>query len=111
MRSIVLACVFAAPLCAVAATPNYTSPLATVHQAKPKPKPQMAFLAFVNFTTQEREVRIGDMQYRIPHTTVLHMWVPVGTVVREYSAENQKVNGQELIEVAITDSGKSIMLP
>jgi len=42
---------------------------------------------------------------------VLHLWVPVGTVVREYSTENEKVNGQQLIEVAETDSGKSILLP
>jgi len=109
MRSLILAAVLAAPLCAVAATPNYTSPLATAHQTKPKP--QMVFLGFVNFTTQEREVRIGDLQYKIAHTTVLHLWVPVGTVVREYSTENEKVNGQQLIEVAETDSGKSILLP
>lgn len=111
MRSLVSVCVLAsalaAPLAAVAATPKYTDPLAVSHSAK---APATVYMTFVNFTTQEREVRFGDTQYRVPITGVLHVYVPVGAVVRMYSTENPKVNGQALLQVATSDAGRSVML-
>lgn len=106
MRSIVLALALAAPVSAVAAAPNYTNPMSTLHHAKQ----QAVFVTFVNFTSQEREVRIGDHQYKMPDTSVLHLYVPVGSVVQVYSTQNSKVNGQELLQVSASDAGKSVFL-
>lgn len=110
MRSLLVALVLAAPVCAVANTPNpvptYTHPIDAVHAQKEKP----VFLTFVNFTPQEREVRIGNVQYRMRDVSVLHVYAPVGSVVRLYSASNSKVNGEELMKVAATDSGRNIFL-
>jgi len=107
MRSIVLAFALAAPLCAVAATPNYTHPLTVRHQ---QPKEELVSLTFVNFTTQEHEVRIGDRQYKVAVAKVLRIAVPVGAVVTEYTPENSRTDGKQLIEVAASDAGKNIFL-
>ena len=64
MRSLLIALVLAAPVSAVAATLTYTNPMTTAHQAKE----QTVYVTFVNHTSQEREVRIGDKQYRTPST-------------------------------------------
>jgi cation transport ATPase len=106
MRSIILALVLAAPVSAVAATPTYTNPLSTMHHQRQ----QMVYLTFVNNTLQDREVRIGNNQYMMRPITMLHMFVPVGSVIREYSDQNTKVNGQELMQVSASDAHKSVVL-
>ena len=106
MRSLVLALAFAAPVSAVAAAPTYSNPLSTMHHATE----QDELIMFVNYTSQEREVRIGDHQYAMLPHTMFQKFVPVGSVVRVYSDENSKVNGQELMQVSATDSGKSVFL-
>ena len=106
MRLLVLALALAAPVSAVAATPNYSNPLSSMHHAQE----QMVLVTFVNYTSQEREVRIGDHQYAmLPHTT-FQKFVTVGSVVRVYSDENSKVNGQELMQVSANDNGKNVFL-
>lgn len=106
MRSLVLALALAAPVSAVAGTPTYTNPMTTVHQQKE----QVVFLTFVNYTSQDREVRIGDVPYKIRYDSVLHVYAPVGSVVRVYSLQNTKVTGQQLMQVSAADSGKSVFL-
>jgi hypothetical protein len=109
MRSFMLALAFAAPVCAVAATPNYTNPIHALHSQQNQ-KDQLVFLTFVNYTPQDREVRIGNIQYRARYNTVLHVYAPVGSVVRVFSDQNTKVNGQELMTVSAADRDKSILL-
>jgi hypothetical protein len=106
MRSIIFALAFAAPVSAVAATPTYTNPISTMHHARE----QVVFLTFVNHTSQEREVRIGDVKYKLQYGSVLHVYAPVGSLVRVYSTENTKVNGQELMQVSANDAYKSVFL-
>ena len=108
MRSILFALVLAAPVCAVASTPNptYSHPMDAVRQQKE----QMVLLTFVNHSAQERELRIGTMQYRLSYAAELHIFVPVGSVVRVYSNQNSKLNGQELMQVTALDSGRSVLL-
>jgi hypothetical protein len=101
-----LALALAAPISAVASTPMYSNPLSSVHHAKE----QTVLITFVNYTSQEREVRIGDHQYSMFAHTVFQKFVPVGSVVREYSNINTKVNGQELMQVSANDDGKNIFL-
>jgi hypothetical protein len=109
MRSIVFALALAVPCSAFAATnPMYTNPLTDSHPARAQQK--TVFLTFVNFTPQDRELQVGDMRYKIAHTTVLHLYAPVGSVVLELSAEGKASTGKELMEVAATDSGKSVTL-
>ena len=109
MRSIVFALALAAPVSAVAAT--YTSPLSTAHKAQQQQaQEQQVFLTFVNYTSQQREVRIGDKQYKMQHDSLLHVYAPVGSVVRVYSTENTKMSGQELMQVSANDAAKSVFL-
>lgn len=106
MRSFLLALALAAPLSAVAATPNYSNPMSTAHrQAAP-----VVFMTFVNFTVQDREVVIGDQMYKIPYHSTMHVYAPVGSPVFVYSEINSKVNGQELMRVSANDRDKSIYL-
>lgn len=108
MRSILIALVLAAPLSAVAATPTYSNPMMVVHHYKQQE--QMVPLTFINHTSQEREVRIGDTKYIMRINTVFHTFVPVGSLVRVYSNQNSKVNGQELMLVTANDADRSIVL-
>ena len=106
MRSLMLALALAAPVSAVAASPTYTNPVSTMHHAKE----QVVFLTFVNYTSQDREVRIGDVQYKIRYDSVLHVYAPIGSLVKVYSMQNSKVNGQELMQVSANDAGRSVFL-
>jgi len=111
MRSIIFALALAAPVGAVAATPNptpsYSDPMTTVRQHQAE---QVVFLTFVNHTSQDREVRIGDKQYKVRYDSVLHVYAPVGSVVRQYSEQNSQMNGQELMQVSASDRDKSVFL-
>jgi hypothetical protein len=110
MRSFIVALALAAPVCAAAATPaapTYSNPMTTVrHQQAEK----VVFLTFVNYTPQDREVRVGNVQYRVRYDSVLHVYAPVGSVIRQYSEQDSKVNGQELMQVSANDVGKSVFL-
>lgn len=106
MRSLLIALVLAAPVSAVAATPTYTNPMTTAHHVKE----QTVYVTFVNHTSQEREVRIGNTQYRIPFNTQFHLAVPVGSVVRVYSDQNSKLNGAELMTVSANDNESAVFL-
>jgi hypothetical protein len=107
MRSLIFALALAAPVSAVAATPTYSNPMTTAHQQQ---KEQLVFLTFVNFTPQDREVRIGNKQYKIRYDSLLHVYAPVGSVVRQFCEQNTKVNGQELMQVSASDTNKSVFL-
>jgi hypothetical protein len=111
MRSLIVALALAAPVSAVAATPNpaptYSNPMTTVHQQQ---KQQVVFLTFVNYTAQDRDVRIGNVQYKVRFDSVLHVYAPVGSVVRAYSDQDTKANGQVLMQVSATDRDKSVFL-
>jgi hypothetical protein len=107
MRSLVLALALAAPVSAVASTPMYSNPLSSAHHHAEQ---QEVLITFVNYTSQEREVRIGDHQYSMLAHTVFQKFVPVGSLVRVYSNVNTKVNGQELLQVSANDAGKSVFL-
>jgi ribosomal protein L2 len=106
MRSILVALALAVPVSAVAATPNYTHPITTIHQAKP----QRVMVTFVNNTSQEREVRIGNEQYSIRNNTVFHVFIPVGTTVSVYSNQNSRVNGQQTVLVSTETEKESVFL-
>ena len=109
MRSLVLAVAFAAPLSAVAATPNpgtYTSPMSRQHAAKD----EMVYLTFISQTPQDREVQIGNEVYRVRYNAETHVLVPVGSVVREYSQSNSRVNGVELMQVSASDTDRTVTL-
>jgi hypothetical protein len=107
MRSIVLALAFAAPLSAVAATPNtFTTPDAHTHVAKP----QTVFVTLVNRTSQDREVQIGADVYKLNYNSKLNVSAPVGTSVKVYSQTNSKISGQEQIQISAADENKSIDL-
>jgi hypothetical protein len=106
MRSLLLALALAAPVSAVAATPNYSNPMTTArHQAE-----QVVFMTFVNYTTQDREVVIGDKKYKIEYHSIAHVYAPVGSPVFVYSEMNSKVNGQELMRVSANDRDTSVFL-
>ncbi len=106
MRSLILALAFAAPVCAVAATPTYSNPLNRMHHQDP----QLVAMTFVNFTGQDRELQIGDQYYKIPCVSMIHVYAPVGSPVFVFSQTNSKVNGQELMRVSATDANKSVHL-
>jgi len=111
MRSIVcvlaLATSIAAPLSAVAATPNtFTSPTTTRHQTEEK----VVFLTLVNFTSHTNVVVIGDKAFKVNYDSILHVYAPVGSQVTEYSATNSKANGVQLMTVTADDRDKSIFL-
>lgn len=107
MRSLMIALALAAPVSAVAAAPalTYSNPMNTVHQQKARE----VLLTFVNFTSQDREVRIGDVQYKIRYDSVLHVYVPVGSLVSVSSDMNSKVDPQYMY-VSANDAGKSVLL-
>jgi hypothetical protein len=107
MRSLILALALAAPVSAVAATPTYSNPMTTAHQQQ---KEQAVFLTFVNYTPQDREVRIGNIIYEIRYDSVLHVYAPVGSDVREYSDQNTKIAGLKLMQVSASDRDKSVFL-
>jgi hypothetical protein len=108
MRFLVLALALAAPASAVAATPTptYSNPLNNRHHAQE----QTVSLTFVNYTVEDREVRIGNQQYKIPFFSTRHVYAPVGSPVFVYSEKNSKVNGQELMRVSASDQDKSVLL-
>jgi len=106
MRSIVLAVALAAPVCAVAATPNYTHPLNSAHSSRPAE----ILLTFVNSTLQDRELVIGGKTFLVKHDKPLQLYVAVGAPVRVYSQTNSRVNGQELMQVAAGDASRIIAL-
>jgi hypothetical protein len=106
MRSLILALAFAAPVSAVAATPNYSNPMNTAHhQAE-----QVVFLTFVNYTVQDREVVVGDHSYKIPYHSTMHVYAQVGSPVFVYSEMNSKVHGQELMRISENDKDSSVFL-
>jgi hypothetical protein len=106
MRSLIFALALAAPVCAVAATPNYSNPLNSAHHEKV----EEVFMTFVNYTVQDRELVIGDKEYKIPYHSTMHVYAPVGSPVFMYSETNTKVNGQELMRVSANDRDKSVFL-
>jgi hypothetical protein len=107
MRSLIFALALAAPVSAVAAAPNYSNPMSTLHQEE---KQQVVYITFVNSTFQDREIRIGNMQYDMRPSQTFRLLVAVGSVVRVYSDRNSKVSGQPLIQVSANDADKSVFL-
>ena len=108
MRSLILALAFAAPVSAVASTTNYTysNPMTSMrHQHV-----QEVFLTFKNCSVQDRELVIGDKEYKMASVSTLRIYVPVGTPVFVYSQTNDHVHGQELMRVSANDENKSIGL-
>jgi predicted solute-binding protein len=102
-----IAASIAAPLSAVAATPNtFTSPTTTRHQQAEK----VVALTLVNFTSCNDVVVIGDKAFKVNYDSVLHVYAPVGSLVTEYSATNSKANGVQLMTVTADDRDKSIFL-
>ncbi len=106
MRFLVLAVALAAPASAVAATPTYSNPLTNRNHAQEAE----VMVTFVNRSLEEREVRIGNHQYRMLPLTEFNTFVPVGSPVFVYSDVNTKVNGQELMRVSANDAGTSVLL-
>ena len=106
MRSLILALAFAAPVSAVASTPMYSNPLSNSHHQKV----QDVFLTFENKTVQDREVVIGNQEYKLGCRATIHVHAPVGSPVFVYSETNSKVHGQELMRVSPNDADKSIPL-
>jgi hypothetical protein len=106
MRSLLFALALAAPVSAVAATPTYSNPMNTArHKAE-----QVVFLTFVNYTAQDRELVIGNQEYKLRYDSVAHVYAPVGSPVFVYSETNSKLNGQELMRVSASDRDTSIFL-
>jgi hypothetical protein len=106
MRSLILALALAAPVSAVASTTMYSNPMNhSRHQ-----QVQEVFLTFENKSVQDREVVIGDEEYKMPRLTTIHVHARVGSPVFVYSETNSKVNGQELMRVSPTDADKTIPL-
>ncbi len=105
MRSIVLALALAAPLSAVAAPNTFTRP-SRVHEEKP----QQVMLTFVNRSTQDREVVVGSVAYKLHLLQKASFEVPVGSDVRVYSQTNSKINGQVLMQVSAADANTDVVL-
>ena len=107
MRSFIFALALAAPVSAVASAPafTYSNPMNSMHQQKER----VVFMTFVNYTSQDREVRIGNVQYRIQYDSLLHVYAPVGSLVTVFSAQNSKVDPQYM-HVSASDAGKSVLL-
>jgi hypothetical protein len=84
--------------------------MTALHDQRQHEKPLYVDLAFYNITSQDREVRIGDRQFPIRYDQVLHITAPVGSVVRVYSSQNSKLNGQELMVVSGSDDHRVIKL-
>ena len=71
---------------------------------------QEVLLTFRNYSVQDRELVIGDKEYKMASVSTLRLYVPVGSPVFVYSQTNSKVNGQELMRVSQNDADKSIGL-
>jgi hypothetical protein len=106
MRSLIFALALAAPVSAVAATPTYSNPMSTAHRQAE----QVVYMTFVNYTAQDRELVIGNQEYKVRYDSVVHVYAPVGSPVFVYSETNSKVNGQELMRVSANDRDKSVLL-
>ena len=106
MRSLILALAFAAPVSAVASAPMYSNPMSHSHHQQV----QEVFLTFENKPVQDREVVIGNQEYKIGCLSKIHLHAPVGSPVFVYSETNSKVHGQELMRVSPNDADKSIPL-
>ena len=104
MRSLLVALVLAAPVSAVASTPSYTSPVNTAHHAKA----QTVYVTFVNHTSAERQVCIGNLRYTIKYNSAVRVEVPVGSMVLVSSNQDSKVNDQ--LTVSANDEKASIFL-
>ncbi|MGA8938444.1 MAG: hypothetical protein WB439_04690 [Acidobacteriaceae bacterium] len=106
MRSLIFALALAAPVSAVAATPTYSNPLNRSHHEKV----QEVSFTFVSFSAQDREVVIGNQEYKVSFLGRVNVHAPVGTPVFLRSQTNPTVNGQELMRVSANDSDKFISL-
>jgi len=105
MRSIVLALALVAPLSAVAAPNTFTRPT-HMHEAKP----QEVMMTFINRTSQDREVVVGDVSYKLHQFEKASFAVPVGSDVRVFSQTNSKINGQVLMQVSAADENTDVVL-
>ena len=107
MRSIVFALALAVPCSAFAATTlTYTRPLTNSHPERTK----YVAITFVNTSTSDREVVVGDTMYKIANAKHISVAVPVGGTVRVYSTQNSKVNGQELMQISASDADRTVVL-
>ena len=107
MRSIVLALAFAAPLSAVAATSStFTSPINTKHESRPSE----VYLTFVNHTSQDRELVVGDEKFKVKNNSELHMYATVGSKIRIFSETNSKIDGQSLMQISASDENRTVNL-
>jgi hypothetical protein len=77
-------------------------------QSTKQSRPVQVF--FLNNTAHESEVRIGNMQYTMLPLTMFHTYVPLGTVVHEYSNETPALSGTFVIQVKATDAGTNVFL-
>jgi hypothetical protein len=108
MRSLIFALALAAPVSAVASTTTYTysNPMTSMrHQSA-----QEVLLTFRNCSVQDRELVIGDKEYKMASVSTLRIYVPVGTPVFVYSQTNDHVHGQELMRVSANDEDKTVGL-
>jgi glycine cleavage system H lipoate-binding protein len=107
MRSIVFALALAVPCSAFAATHStYTRPLTDSHPERTK----YVAITFVNPTSQDREVVVGDTMFKIANAKHMSVTVPVGGTVRIFSTQNSKVNGQELMQISASDADRTVVL-
>ena len=108
MRSLIFALALAAPVSAVASTSaySYSNPLTTMHHHNA----QEVLLTFRNYSVQDRELVIGDKEYKMASVSTLRIYVPVGSPVFVYSETNSKVNGQELMTIQASDFNRDINL-
>jgi len=106
MRSLMIALVLAAPVSAVAATPNYTNPVNTAHHAKQ----QTVYVTFVNHNVNEREVIIDNVKYTVAYNSKIDVVVPVGSVARVYSSQDSKIDGQQTFLLTAADAKAVVYL-
>ena len=112
MRSIALAMVLAAPVCAVASTPatipspHYQDVLMNLH----RPENQDVMVTFVNHTVTDRELLIGGQKYDVRVLSMVSVLIPVGDPVFVYSKRDSKVDGQELMRAAAYDQDRTVIL-
>ena len=90
MRSLLIALVLAAPVSCGCSCPNlYQSD----DHGTPRESRRWCIVTFVNHTSQDREVRVGDDAISDTVTTRRSTFlIPVGSVVRLYS--NTKLEGE-----------------
>jgi len=106
MRSLMIALVLAAPVAAVAATPNYTNPVNTARHAKQ----QTVYVTFVNHNVNEREVIIDNVKYTVAYNSKIDVVVPVGSVARVYSSQDSKIDGQQTFLLTAADAKAVVYL-